>query len=96
VLPLRVVVDEVLERGFGDFESGAGLDHGGYASDFVRMTFGLTIDVGPDVCAGFLDITGDVEGVARGFGDGETVVEGDAAGNSTETAGGCQIMSIRC
>lgn len=87
--PLRVVVDEVFEGGFGDLESGASLDHGSYASNLVRVTFGFTIDVGPHVGAGFLDITGDVESVAGSFGDGETVVEGNAAGNSTEAAGGC-------
>jgi hypothetical protein len=47
----------------------------------------LAFHVGFHVIVGFLDIAGNVEGIARGFGDGETVVEGDTGGDRTETWG---------
>jgi hypothetical protein len=38
-----------------------------------------------DVFTSLLDITGDIKGVSRSFRDGKTVVEGDAAWDSTES-----------
>lgn len=79
------MVAEILKGGFRDLESGGGLHHGGDTADLVWVALGLTLHVGVDVVAGLLDITCDIKGVTWGLGDGETVVEGDAAGNGTES-----------
>jgi hypothetical protein len=44
------------------------------------------VHVGIDVLSGLLDITSDIESVARSLGDGQTVVERDTAWDGTESA----------
>ena len=78
------MAEEVAERGLGDFHLGRVDPHALHAADLVRHTLGCAVEVGLDVGAGLDDVAGDVEGVARGFRDGQAVVEGDAARDGAE------------
>lgn len=64
---------EVAPAGLGDLEVLAGNLLGLGADDIVSGTSVLAGDVGLDVLVGLLNIAGDVEGVAGGLGDGQTV-----------------------
>nr|POE48707.1 hypothetical protein CFP56_38803 [Quercus suber] len=84
VLPLAVVGDEVAERSLRDDDLRSRLAHGLDARDLVGDTLGGSGQVGLDVGTTLDDVPGDIEGVAGSLGDGEAVVEGDAAGDGTE------------
>jgi hypothetical protein len=58
--------------------------HGGDASDLVGVAFGLRREVGLDVRVSLDDIAGDIEGVAGSLGNGQAVVEGNAARHGAE------------
>lgn len=73
VLELAVVAAEVAEAGLGDLERLLGSLVGGDAGNLVRVALALASHVSLDVVTGLLDITGNVEGVTGGFGDGQTV-----------------------
>ena len=85
VLPLTVVSPEVGPRCFRDCELVGGVANGSGVSDLVWVSTWLVGHVGLDVRAGLDDIAGDIEGVTRSLGNGQTVVEGNAAWDSTET-----------
>ncbi len=84
VLPLAVVVDEVTPARFGCVEVLGGVLDGLNSANFVGVTLGFALHVRLGIFAGFLDVASDIESVARGFGDGQTVVQGDAARDGTE------------
>ena len=84
VSPLAVVAEEIAETGLGDGEL-VGLLESLSAGNLVGVSFRLALHVSLDIVVGFLDIAGNIESVSRRFWDGETVVESDASGNSTET-----------
>jgi hypothetical protein len=44
------------------------------------------VHVRTDILSGLLDISGDIESIARSLGDGQTVVERDTAWDGTESA----------
>jgi len=84
VLPLAVESEEVLPAGLGDFQSNRrfaslGLSH------FIRLAFMLSCHVSCHVCSGFLDISGNVEGISWGFRDGKAVVESSAGWDCSDT-----------
>ena len=54
------------------------------ARDLVGVALGFAVDIGIGVLGALLDVACDVEGVAGGLGDGEAVVESDAAGDGAE------------
>lgn len=85
VLPLAVVTPEVGPRSLGNLELTGGGSLSGGTSDLIGVTVVLAVEVGLGVSVGLDNVTGNVEGVARSLGDGETVVESNASGNSTET-----------
>ena len=80
---------EVTERSLGDLELLLASSHGLDTGDLIWVTLGLALHVRVDILGSLLDITSDVEGITRSLGDGETVVECDATGDGTETAGDC-------
>ena len=84
VLPFAVVRDEILEAGFGDLEALLGVVQDGSLADGIGVALAVALEVGARVLGGLLDIASDIEGVAGGFRDGETVVESDAAGDRAE------------
>ena len=84
MLPLAVVTEEVAPTGLGDFEVSLGVLDSLNTRNLVRVTLRFTLHISLGVLAGFLDVTGNIEGVARGFGDRETVVERDATRDGTE------------
>lgn len=84
VLPLAVVVDEVAPRSLGDFHARGGIAHLVDAGDLIGDALGRRRKVGLDVGAGLDNVAGDVKGVTRGLGNGQAVVESNAAWNSTE------------
>src|SRR5205807_9432958 len=53
--------------------------------DLVNLAGCLTGEVGTCIGATLLDVPGDIKSVSRSFGDCETVVEGYARGNGTES-----------
>lgn len=72
VLGLGIVATKVTPAGLGDLEVVLGLlSHGG-AGDLVRLAFMLSGHVSLDIVAGLFDIAGNIEGITRGFWDGET------------------------
>lgn len=71
------MVEEVAQAGTGDLERLLGSLGGGDAGDLVGVALALAGHVSLDVVAGLLDVTGDIESVARGFGDGQTVYKGE-------------------
>ncbi len=85
MFPLRIVANEVFPAGLGSVKTSLGVLDGGCTSDLVGMTLELALDISLGILAGLLDITSHIEGVSRGLRDGQTVVEGDAAGDGTET-----------
>ena len=85
VLPLSVVAAEVAPRCLGDLHTGCGVLHGGDTSDLVGVALGLGREVGLDIGASLDNIARDIEGVAGGLGDSQTVVESNAARHGTET-----------
>lgn len=81
MLPLAVVVDEVGPRSLGNFEMnlrGLGTDY------FVWFALMTTRGICFDISSSLDHVAGDIEGVSWGFRDGETIVEGDAAGNGAK------------
>lgn len=72
VLGLGIVARKVTPAGLGDLEVVLGLlSHGG-AGDLVRLAFMLSGHVSLDIVAGLFDIASNIEGITRGFWDGET------------------------
>lgn len=85
ILPLGVVGEEVLPRGLGNLELGRLLLHGLDTGNLIGNTLVLASLVGLDVGTSLDNITSDIEGVAGSLRDGQTVVEGNAAGDGAET-----------
>lgn len=79
------MAEEVAPAGLGDLHLLLGHLLGGDAGDLVGLALGLALLEGFDVVAGLLNVLLDVEGVAGGLGDGQAVVERDAAGDGTQT-----------
>jgi hypothetical protein len=79
------VAPEVRPRGLWNLDLWCLIAHGGGTHHLVRDTLRSAGQVGLDIGAGLHDITRDIEGVARSLRDGQTVVEGDAAWNGTES-----------
>lgn len=75
VLGLGIVAAKVTPAGLGDFEVILGVLGDGGTSDLIRLTLMLSGHVSLDIITGLLDITGNVKGITRGFGDGETDCE---------------------
>lgn len=86
IFPLAIMVEEVLHGSFGDLKGFLSLGHGSGTPDLIWVALGLAVHICVDVVASLLNVTGDVESVAGSLGDGESVVESDAAGNSTKSA----------
>jgi len=61
------------------------LNHSSSTLDFIKVTLGLSIHVGFGVCAGLLNIPGDVEGISGSLRNSETVVECDTTWNGTKS-----------
>jgi hypothetical protein len=83
---LAVEAEEVLKRSLGDIELGACLLTGGNLRQLVGVS--VTVLAGKvllGVLIGLLNITGDVESVTGGFGDGEAEVQSDAGWHNTDT-----------
>lgn len=77
VLPLSIVSPEVTTRSLGcrgSFDGRVGVDDKGTSGE-----------VGVDILRGLLDVSLDIHGVSRSFGDCKTEVQGDGTGNTTET-----------
>ena len=85
VLPGAVVGHEVGPGRLGDLEVVGGVADGLGTNDLVGDTLVLVVHVGLDVRAGLNDISRHIEGVTGSLGNGETIVEGDAARDGTET-----------
>ena len=85
MLPLAVVAPEVAPAGLRRVKTGNSVGDSRSTMDLVRMTFTLALDVGFGVLTSLVDITSDIEGIARSFGDRETVVKSDTARHGTET-----------
>lgn len=84
VLPLRVVAVEVTPGSLRGHEVLAGNETLG-VGDLIRVAGVLAVNVSLGVGTGLDNIALDVEGVAGSLGDGETVVKGNASGDSAET-----------
>lgn len=85
VLGDRVVAHKVTKAGLLDLEALVGLLGRRNARQLVHMglaPFAGNVVLG--VLVGLLDITGNVEGVAGGLGDGQAVVQRDAAGDGAK------------
>jgi len=82
--PLAVMMDEIAPTSFRDIEVLGRVLDGLDPADLVRVTLCFALHVGLGVLAGLLDIASDIESVARGFRDGQTVVQRNAAWHSTE------------
>jgi hypothetical protein len=54
--------------------------------NLIGCTLRLAAKVSTSIGVGLFDITGNIKGVAGGFGDGKTVVESNAAWDGTESA----------
>jgi len=67
-----------------DFDLGSILLDSLETLDFIWDALRYALHVGFDIRTSLHDISSDVEGVTRGFGDCEPVVEGDATGDGTE------------
>ena len=76
--------DEVLEAGLGNFEMLFGNLHRLVATDLIRTTLALALDICLGIFTGLFDITGNIKGVSRRFRDGQAVVKSDAAWNGAE------------
>lgn len=85
VLALGVVAEEVAPAGLGDLHLLFGFLLGDDAGGLVGLALGLARLEGFNVVTGLLNVSLDVEGVARSLGDSQAVVKRDAAGNSTDT-----------
>lgn len=83
--PLSVVAVEIGPRCLGNIELSCGL-HSLNTADLINIssTGSFAGKVGLGICVTPLDVTGNIESVSRGFGDGQTVVEGDASGHGAE------------
>lgn len=85
VLPLADVSEEVGPGCLGDLKLGSSVTHGADASDFIWYTLGGASEVSLDIRTTLDDVPGDIEGVARSLGNGQTEVEGDGARNCTHS-----------
>jgi hypothetical protein len=54
-------------------------------AELIRFALGLSVNVSLNILSCLLDITSNIEGITRGFGDGETEVESDNGWNSAES-----------
>ena len=84
VFPLTVVAKEVRPRCLGNFHARSSITHLVDAGDLVRDTLGRGGEVGLDIGTGLDNVAGNVEGVARSLGNGQTVVESNATRHGTE------------
>src|SRR3569833_3265860 len=84
ILPLAVVTEEVAPAGRLVGQMLCRVLLGGNTGQLVGVALGLAANVSLDDVVGLLDITGDIERVAGGLGNGQSVVEGNAAGDGTE------------
>ena len=82
--PGAVVGPEVSPAGLGRVEADASILQNSRTVNLVRVTLWLALDVGLDILTGLVDITGNIKGVARSLGDGQTEVESNASWNGTE------------
>ena len=82
------MAEEISPAGLGALKLNDSLLLSGSTADLIGVTFGFTSNVGLDILTGLLDIPRNIERVARSLGDGQSVVESDAAGNGTETDDG--------
>ncbi len=84
MLPLAVMMGKVGPAGLGSVQSNARILQDGGPIDLVWMTFPLALHVSLDIFAALFDVTGNIEGIAGGFRNGEAEVEGNAAGNGAK------------
>jgi hypothetical protein len=54
-------------------------------AELIRFALGLSVHVSVNILSCLLDITSNIEGITRGFGDGETEVESDNCWDSAES-----------
>lgn len=73
ILELAIVVAEIAEAGLGDLEALFSLLVSLGPGNLIGIALMLALHVSLDIVVGLLDITSDVESVARGLGDGKTV-----------------------
>src|SRR5215469_11317155 len=78
------MVEDIAPRCWWDLHLGSVLLDSLETFDFIWDALCYALHVGLDVGTSLDDITSDVEGVTRSFGNGETVVEGDTAGDGTK------------
>jgi hypothetical protein len=84
ILPLSVKGNEVAERGLWNFKL-VGLCESLGTAELIRFALGLSVHVSVNILSCLLDITSNIEGITRGFGDGETEVESDNGWDSAES-----------
>ena len=82
------MTEEITPRSLGTLELDDSVLLSSGPADGIGMAFGLAGNVGFGVFATLLNITSDIESIARSLGDGQAVVESDAARNSTESDDG--------
>lgn len=77
---------EVGPGSLGDLQSTGLFLHGGDTAELINLTLtALAGNVEVGIRIGLLDITCNIEGVSRSFGDGETVPQGNETGEGTHS-----------
>jgi hypothetical protein len=64
-------------------------------AELVRFALGLSVHISVNILSCLLDITSNIEGITRGFGDGETEVESNNGWDSAESYSMLDLLMIR-